>query len=153
MSIIGTLSRKKFVIFDVLTNNVVGHLHRQTNSSYYYYPTVPKWKRQPTGLEKKIKKADNLILALAEPDYRGAFAFFGNGLRSRVNQYLNATLRMNNAHPVLDAKERLSLALGEDNFVLSLYAGKHVNAKVGIHSVMCNNSTDAMIANLIINQA
>lgn len=153
MSIIDTLSRKKFVIFDVMTNTIVGHLHRQTQSSYYYYPTVPKWKRQPTGLEKKIKKSDTLILALGEPDHRGSFAFFGHGLSSRVNQYLNAKLRMNNAHPVLDAKERLSLALGEGNFVLSLYAGKNINAKVGIHSVMCNNSTDAMIANLIINQA
>jgi hypothetical protein len=149
---ISKLSRKKFVVFNLITNSIVGYLHRQTERSFYVYPVAPKWKRVPTGTEKKFQKETHLVLALAEKVDGGNFAFFSPQTITRTMNHLNAKLKMNNQHPVMIAQDKLNLALGPENFVLSLYAGAKTT-KPGIYSVMCNNSADAFIANLIINQA
>lgn len=149
---IANLSRKKFVVFNLITNSIVGYLHRQTERSFYVYPVAPKWKRVTTGTEKKFQKEPHLVLALAEKVHDGNFAFFSPQTITRTMNHLNAKLKMNNQHPVMIAQDKLSLALGPDNFVLSLHSGKPLN-KPGIYSVLCNNSADAFIANLIINQA
>ncbi len=151
-NVISKLSRKKFVVFNLLTNTIVGYLHRQTERSFYVYPVAPKWQRIPVGNEKKYQKEPHLVLALAEKVHGGNFAFFSDQSMIRAMNFLSAKLRMNDQHPVMIAQDKLNLALGPENYVLSLYSGTRT-AKPGIYSIMCNNSADAFIANLIINQA